>query len=89
MAGASVRRLSAGREWPYRRSRHHAGRLVAGDSADPEINLVDPDVYLRSGAPHEQFTWLREHAPVFWVRRWRETWLARRSPMAASASRLT
>jgi hypothetical protein len=52
-------------------------------------NLVDPDVYLRSGAPHEQFTWLREHALVFWVRRWRETWLARRSPMAASASRLT
>jgi hypothetical protein len=25
-------------------------------AADPEINLVDPDVYLRSGAPHEQFT---------------------------------
>jgi len=22
-------------------------------AADPEINLVDPDVYLRSGAPHE------------------------------------
>ena len=36
-------------------------------AADPEINLVDPDVYLRSGAPHEQSTWLREHAPVFWV----------------------
>ena len=35
-------------------------------AADREINLVDPDVYVRSGAPHEQFTWLREHAPVFW-----------------------
>jgi cholest-4-en-3-one 26-monooxygenase len=31
-----------------------------------EINLVDPDVYARGGAPHEQFDWLREHAPVFW-----------------------
>jgi cholest-4-en-3-one 26-monooxygenase len=31
-----------------------------------EINVVDPDVYERSGAPHEQFAWLREHAPVYW-----------------------
>jgi len=31
-----------------------------------EINLVDPDVYARGGAPHDQFAWLREHAPVFW-----------------------
>jgi cholest-4-en-3-one 26-monooxygenase len=31
-----------------------------------EISLVDPDIYQRSGAPHEQFAWLREHAPVFW-----------------------
>ncbi|HTA06991.1 MAG TPA: cytochrome P450 [Streptosporangiaceae bacterium] len=31
-----------------------------------QINLVDPDIYQRSGAPHEQFAWLREHAPVFW-----------------------
>jgi cholest-4-en-3-one 26-monooxygenase len=35
-------------------------------SAEPEINLVDLDVYQRSGAPHEQFAWLRQHAPVFW-----------------------
>jgi cholest-4-en-3-one 26-monooxygenase len=34
--------------------------------ADPEINLVDLDIYQRSGPPHEQFAWLREHAPVFW-----------------------
>lgn len=32
----------------------------------PEINLVDQDTYQRGGAPHEQFTWLREHAPVYW-----------------------
>ncbi len=32
----------------------------------PEINLVDPDAYQRSGPPHEQFTWLREHEPVYW-----------------------
>jgi cholest-4-en-3-one 26-monooxygenase len=32
----------------------------------PEINLVDPDVYQRGGAPHEMFSWLRTHDPVFW-----------------------
>lgn len=32
----------------------------------PEINLADLDTYQRSGAPHDQFAWLREHAPVFW-----------------------
>ncbi len=32
----------------------------------PEINLVDLDLYQGSGPPHEQFAWLREHAPVFW-----------------------
>jgi len=31
-----------------------------------DINLVDPDSYERAGPPHEQFAWLREHAPVFW-----------------------
>jgi cholest-4-en-3-one 26-monooxygenase len=31
-----------------------------------QINLVDPDIYQRGGAPHEQFAWLRENAPVFW-----------------------
>jgi cholest-4-en-3-one 26-monooxygenase len=30
-------------------------------------DLVDPDVYQRGGARHEQFSWLREHAPVFWL----------------------
>jgi cholest-4-en-3-one 26-monooxygenase len=32
----------------------------------PEINLVDPDTYQLHGAPHDQFDWLRAHAPVFW-----------------------
>jgi cholest-4-en-3-one 26-monooxygenase len=32
----------------------------------PQINLIDPDVYQRSGPPHEQFSWLREHDPVYW-----------------------
>ena len=32
----------------------------------PEINLVDADTYRRGGAPHDQFTWLRRHAPVYW-----------------------
>ena len=32
----------------------------------PEINLVDVDTYQRGGAPHDQFTWLRRNAPVYW-----------------------
>ncbi len=32
----------------------------------PDINLIDPDIYQRGGPPHDQFAWLREHAPVFW-----------------------
>jgi cholest-4-en-3-one 26-monooxygenase len=32
----------------------------------PEINLVDPDVYQRDGAPHDVFGWLRQHDPVYW-----------------------
>jgi cholest-4-en-3-one 26-monooxygenase len=32
----------------------------------PDINLVDPDVYQRGGPPHEMFSWLRTHDPVFW-----------------------
>jgi cytochrome P450 len=32
----------------------------------PDINLIDASVYERSGPPHEQFAWLREHAPVYW-----------------------
>ncbi len=31
-----------------------------------QINLIDPDVYQRSGPPHEQFAWLREHDPIHW-----------------------
>jgi cholest-4-en-3-one 26-monooxygenase len=30
-----------------------------------DINLVDPDVFVR-GVPHDQFTFLRHEAPVFW-----------------------
>ncbi|HEV2372569.1 MAG TPA: cytochrome P450 [Streptosporangiaceae bacterium] len=33
---------------------------------DPLINLVDLDTYERGGAPHDQFTWLRRNAPVYW-----------------------
>ncbi len=31
-----------------------------------QINLVDPSTYERDGIPHDQLSWLREHAPVFW-----------------------
>jgi cholest-4-en-3-one 26-monooxygenase len=32
---------------------------------DRDIDLVDPDLYATGGIPHEQFRWLREHAPVY------------------------
>lgn len=32
----------------------------------PQIDLVDPDTYQRTGPPHDQFRWLREHDPVHW-----------------------
>ena len=32
----------------------------------PAINLIDADVYQRGGPPYGQFSWLREHAPVYW-----------------------
>jgi cholest-4-en-3-one 26-monooxygenase len=32
----------------------------------PEINLIDADAYQRGGPPHDQFSWLRAHAPVYW-----------------------
>jgi cholest-4-en-3-one 26-monooxygenase len=35
-------------------------------TAKAEINLVALDMYERDGPPHEQFAWLRAHAPVFW-----------------------
>ncbi len=32
----------------------------------PEIDLIDADLYQRGGPPHDQFSWLRENAPVYW-----------------------
>ena len=40
--------------------------MVSHMTAAPDINLIDPDTYQRSGPPHDQFAWLREHEPVFW-----------------------
>jgi cholest-4-en-3-one 26-monooxygenase len=39
---------------------------MVGDMTPPDINLIDPDTYQRSGPPHDQFAWLRESDPVFW-----------------------
>jgi cholest-4-en-3-one 26-monooxygenase len=41
-------------------------RSAAEAAVAPEINLIDADLYQRSGPPYEQFSWLREHAPVYW-----------------------
>jgi cholest-4-en-3-one 26-monooxygenase len=41
-------------------------RYAYRDDVAPDISLVDPDVYQRSGPPHEQFAWLRAHDPVHW-----------------------
>ncbi len=39
---------------------------MAEAAVAPEINLIDADRYQRSGPPYDQFSWLREHAPVYW-----------------------
>ncbi len=37
---------------------------------DPSaIDLVSPELYERNGYPHDEWTWLRSHAPVFWYER--------------------
>ena len=45
-----------------------SAELSQGEQATmtPQINLVDPGTYERDGIPHDQLSWLREHAPVFW-----------------------
>src|SRR6185437_589334 len=50
--------------YSYRRGCRFQPRTETG--MHPEINLVDADTYRRGGAPHDQFTWLRRHAPVYW-----------------------
>lgn len=30
------------------------------------IDVVDPDLYLAGGIPHDRFRWLRANAPVYW-----------------------
>ncbi len=45
---------------------------MASDSFafDPTtIDLISPERYERSGYPHDEWTWLRAHAPVFWYER--------------------
>ena len=37
---------------------------------DPsKIDLITPERYEREGYPHDEWTWLRAHAPVFWYER--------------------
>jgi len=37
---------------------------------DPsKIDLITPERYERNGYPHDEWTWLRAHAPVFWYER--------------------
>jgi cholest-4-en-3-one 26-monooxygenase len=57
-----------------------------------QINLVDPGVYERGGPPHEQFAWLREHAPVFWHEQdgapgWPGFWAVTRHAVVLEVSR--
>ncbi len=33
-----------------------------------DIEIIDPDLYLSAGFPHERFGWLRRHDPVHWHR---------------------
>ncbi|MBO33292.1 MAG: cytochrome, partial [Rhodospirillaceae bacterium] len=40
-----------------------AAQAASGD-AKPLINVYDPVIY-QAGVPHDDFTWLRENAPVY------------------------
>jgi cholest-4-en-3-one 26-monooxygenase len=58
----------------------------------PDIDLVNPETYARGGPPHEQFAWLREHAPVFWhhgdeTRGWPGFWAITRHEDVVHVSR--
>ena len=33
------------------------------------LDLITPDHYVRHGYPHPEWTWLRQHDPVFWYDR--------------------
>jgi cholest-4-en-3-one 26-monooxygenase len=33
------------------------------------LDLISPDYYERAGYPHAEWTWLRQHHPVFWYER--------------------
>jgi cholest-4-en-3-one 26-monooxygenase len=33
---------------------------------NPDIDIIDPDVYELDGMPHDQFAWLRDNDPVHW-----------------------
>jgi cholest-4-en-3-one 26-monooxygenase len=43
-----------------------SGQPATEAAVAPEINLIDADLYQRGGPPYDQFSWLREHAPVYW-----------------------
>ncbi|MBB2910383.1 cholest-4-en-3-one 26-monooxygenase [Streptosporangium becharense] len=58
----------------------------------PSINLVDPDAYARGEVPHDQLTWLRANAPVFWhegdaERGWPGFWAVTRHADVTAVSR--
>ncbi len=58
----------------------------------PQINLIDADAYQRTGPPHDKFSWLREHAPVYWHadgggEGWPGFWAVTRHEDVAFASR--
>ncbi len=38
---------------------------MTGTTTKPKIDLLDPASFV-GGQPHDQFRWLREHAPVYW-----------------------
>jgi len=43
--------------------------IAQQDIAPPTLDLVGAEHYARNGYPHTEWTWLRQHAPVFWYDR--------------------
>jgi hypothetical protein len=48
---------------PYAVDLNRGGRGDAGHPAHPDVALLSPEFYVH---PHPLFSWMRDHAPVYW-----------------------
>ena len=59
---------------------------MAGAYEFQDDDVIAPEVYGRTGHPHEAFAWLRENDPLRWIER-RSSAPSGRSPSTPTSSR--